>query len=268
MGNGFGTRIGRLSHLNSSLGSFTLERCGMTRIIRGCAVRSVHEMVCEPNSFLVLYLVSSPSLPFLCASRPVRPVWFLPKRTLGGFHITLAEGKRAILTPLSGYFECGTRRGFHWPTGDDQEILRWRKEPCEDGRPSYFFEFAAYARSRGVGLQIHVHAMLPIRKEIAFLELRHGVVYVRTDFGSQYRMATVKAQWPERFSRFIGPAWRLGSFAYCSSEIRCQSLAPELRRSLMEPEIAASDFPNIRTWGVPGKRFTDRDTHVVLKELP
>lgn len=225
-------------------------------------------MVYEPNSFLILYMVSTPRTPFLCASRPVRTVFFFPNRTLGGFHIALADGKRAILTPLSGYFECGTRRGFHWPSGDEQENLKWRREPCRHGRDIYHFEFEGIVRGRGLGLQIQVHALIPIRKEIAFLELRHGVVYMRTDFGSQYRMATAKAQWPERFARFVGPAWKLGSFAYCSTEIRCESLVPDIRRTLMDPEIAASDFPNIRTWRVPGKRFSERDTHVVLKEWP
>ena len=81
---------------------------------------SVSGSTSEPNSFLILYLLPVVSLPVLCVSGSVRTVSFLPGKTLGGFHIALTEGHRAILSPLCGYFDCGGHRGFFWPSAEQQ----------------------------------------------------------------------------------------------------------------------------------------------------
>ncbi|MHB1605572.1 MAG: hypothetical protein ACYCTV_04165 [Leptospirales bacterium] len=227
---------------------------------------SVPEAVYEPNSFLILYLVPSMGLPFLCSSSSIRPVAFFPGKTLGGFHITLAENHRAILSPLSGYFDCDGRKGFLWPSADEQEVLRYRILPDTNGKRKVAFEFVGFPFDRENHLVLESGSPIPFQKEVPFLEQRHGVLYARSDFGAWYRMVGLKAHWPDRLYQNVSRGWRVVSLAYSSAHIRCESLRPATERRLMDPEIAAGDFPHIRTRGVPGQRHSVLEIPVFTKE--
>ena len=227
---------------------------------------SVPESVYDPNSFLILYLMPSSALPFLCASGQIRPVAFFPGKTLGGFHISLTESHRAVLSPLSGYFDCDGCRGFLWPSPAEQELLRYRSVSGARGKKTFLCEFGGFPLERENRLSLELGSPFPFRKAVPFLELRHGVLYARSDFGAWYRMVALKAQWPDRLFRRVSRGWRVVSLAYCSAHIRCQSLTPGSDRRLMDPEIAAGDFPHIRTRAVPGKRRSVLEIPVFTKE--
>ncbi|MHB1286413.1 MAG: hypothetical protein ACYCYP_07615 [Leptospirales bacterium] len=212
------------------------------------------ESVYDPNSFLILYLLPSTALPFLCASSPLHPVSFFPGKTLGGFHIALTESHRAVLSPLSGYFDCDGRRGFLWPNAEAQEVLRYRAMVGGKGKKCFAFEFSGFPFDRNNRLSLELGSPAPFRKAVPFLELRHGVLYARSDFGTWFRMAKLEAHWPDRLAKGISHGWRVISLAYASAHIRCQSLTPGFDRGLMDPKIATGDFPHIRTRAVHGNQ--------------
>ena len=228
---------------------------------------SVPEAAYEPNSFLILYLVPSVDLPSLCASTPIRPVTFFPGKTLGGFHIALTDSHRAILSPLPGYYDCNGRRGFLWPTTEEQELLRFRVMSDTKGRRTIGFEFAGFPFDQKNRLILETGSPVPIRKEVPFLEQRHGILYARSDFGAWYRMVGLKAHWPSRLYRNVSHGWRVISLAYCSAHIRCQSLRPVVERRLIpDREIAAGDFPHIRTRAMNGQQPSALEIPVFTKE--
>lgn len=227
---------------------------------------SVSGSTSEPNSFLILYLLPVVSLPVLCASGSIRTVSFLPGKTLGGFHIALTEGHRAILSPLCGYFDCVGHRGFFWPSAEQQEMLKYRLTSGPSGRGEIAFEFGGYAFDRSQYLRMEMGSPFPIRKEVPFIEQRHGILYARTDYGSLYRKVSLDVFWPERLSGLIRHGWKIASLAYSSAHVRCQSLASPKERRMMDPEIATGEFPQVRIRMKPFKQLSLPDPPITEKE--
>ena len=229
-------------------------------------MRSVMGSASEPNSFLILYLLPAVTLPVLCSSGPVRSVTFLPGKTLGGFHISLNEGHRAVLSPLSGYFDCGGHKGFFWPSPDEQEILKYRVSENGPGKLFIAFDFGGHPFDRNQYLRMHLGTPFQIRKEVPFIELRHGLLYARTDFGSFYRKASMDVLWPDRLAGGVRRGWKIAVLAYSSAHVRCQSLSTSKERRLMDPEIATGEFPHVRVRMSPVKTLSPPDSLLSEKE--
>ncbi len=229
-------------------------------------MRSVSGSANEPNSFLILYLLPAVTLPALCFSGPVRSVAFFPGKTLGGFHISLTEGHRAILSPLSGFFDCAGHKGFLWPAPEKQEMLKYRITEGHHGKLFIAFDFGGHPFDRSQYLRMHMGKAFPIRKEVPFLELRHGILYARTDFGSFYRKASMDVFWPDRLSGGIRHGWKVAVLAYASAHVRCQSLSVSRERRLMDPEIATGEFPQVRIRMQPNSGFSMPDSLLSEKE--
>ncbi len=229
-------------------------------------MRSVSGSASEPNSFLILYLLPAVTLPVLCSSGPVRSVAFFPGKTLGGFHISLTEGHRAILSPLLGYFDCGGHKGFLWPSAEEQEVLKYRISPGSHGKLYVAFDFGGHPFDRSQYLRMQMGKAFPIRKEVPFIELRHGILYARTDFGSFYRKASMDVYWPDRLTGGIRHGWKVAVLAYSSAHVRCQSLSASRERRLMEPEIATGEFPQVRLRGNPIRCSSMPDSLLSEKE--